>query len=105
MVIIAADSNVVFEDVEDYETNKAVVAEWVAQNDLKAVIGPLIPELGQRLAPELGALRQFIFPEVSPRHPRSLQAHVVRSTSFHRFNNSETSLVKRWLQMGQALQA
>ena len=53
VVIIAADSNVVFEDVEDYETNKAVVAEWVAQNDLKAVIGPLIPELGQRLAPEL----------------------------------------------------
>ena len=31
VVIVAADSNVVFEDVEDYETNKAVVAEWVAR--------------------------------------------------------------------------
>lgn len=53
VVIVAADSNVLFEDVEDYETNKTVVSEWVAANDIKAVIGPLIPELGQRLAPEL----------------------------------------------------
>ena len=53
IVIVAADSNTVFEDVEDYETNKSIIAQWVIDNDLKAVIGPLIPELGQRLAPEL----------------------------------------------------
>ena len=53
MVIVAADSNAVFQDVEDYETNKAIVAQWVIDNDIKAVIGPLIPELGLKLAPEL----------------------------------------------------
>ena len=53
VVIVAADSNAVFDDVEDYETNKSIIAQWVIDNDLKAVIGPLIPELGQRLAPEL----------------------------------------------------
>ena len=52
-MIVAADSNAVFQDVEDYETNKAIVAQWVIDNDIKAVIGPLIPELGLKLAPEL----------------------------------------------------
>ena len=66
VVIVAADSNAVFQDVEDYETNKAIVAQWVIDNDIKAVIGPLIPELGLKLAPELRlARRSFISPEAS----------------------------------------
>ena len=53
VVIVAADSNVLFEDAEDYDANKLIVAEWAQANNLKAVIGPLIPELAKRLAPEL----------------------------------------------------
>ena len=64
-MIVAADSNAVFQDVEDYETNKAIVAQWVIDNDIKAVIGPLIPELGLKLAPELRHGRSFISPEAS----------------------------------------
>ena len=91
VVIVAADSNVVFEDVEDYETNKAVVAEWVAQNDLKAVIGPLIPELGQRLAPELRRSEAVhISGSIAPSiHARCKRALLVQLPPHH-FNNSRS---------------
>ena len=71
-------------------------------NILKAVIGPLIPELGQRLAQNSDARKPFIFLEALRPHLRSQQARVARLTSSHHFNNSEISWERRWSRMEQA---